>query len=376
MHIWYATGIVMRKSYRSVCGNGKKAMCMLLSILLFSAVGQNSLAGNRETLDGLSGGVSSILNAPNGSAVEVINSTAKELNIELEKTEEIKEEIPSNLVMANVHQFMNVREEPSVDAARVGLMYKDCGGTIVDSTEGWTLVQSGNVLGWCNNDYLLFGDEAAKLAHSVGLTFATVNTDTVRLRESESDDAEVVCLAPRGEIYEVVGDTDGDWVCVDYEGGDAFVLAEYVDISFQIDVGETNEEIKEREAAELEAKRHVNYGEYTTDADTTLLLAALIQCEAGGEPYEGQVAVGAVVMNRVRSPAYPDSIHGVIYASGQFTPALNGKVNAVYESGKIKQSCIDAANEALSGVSNVGDFTHFRRDDGRAGLVIGHHVFY
>ena len=96
----------------------------------------------------------------------------------------------------------------------------------------------------------------------------------------------------------------------------------------------------------------------------------------GKQPYEGQVAVGAVVMNRVRSGAYPDSIHGVIYASGQFTPAMNGKVNAVYDSGKISASCMKAAEEALSGVSNVGDMTHFRRNNGRDGLVIGHHVFY
>ncbi len=138
---------------------------------------------------------------------------------------------------------------------------------------------------------------------------------------------------------------------------------------FKIDAGETMEAIKEREAAEAEAKRHVNYGEYTTDADTTLLLAALIQCEAGGESYEGQLAVGAVVMNRVRSAAYPDTIHGVIYASGQFTPAQSGKVNRVLESGRISQSCIDAATEAISGVSNVGDLTHFRRNNGREGLV-------
>ena len=157
---------------------------------------------------------------------------------------------------------------------------------------------------------------------------------------------------------------------------DGYVSSEYVVTDFLIDAGETIDEIKAREAAEREAKRHVNYGAYTTDADTTLLLAALIQCEAGGESYEGQVAVGAVVMNRVRSGAYPNSIHGVIYASGQFTPAMSGKVNRVYESGKIKDSCIRAAEEAISGVSNVGDLTHFRRVNGREGLVIGNHVFY
>ena len=183
-------------------------------------------------------------------------------------------------------------------------------------------------------------------------------------------------LLPKGEIVEVLSKSDDGWVCIDYEGADGYVSSEYVVLDFQIDAGETMEEIKAREEAEAEAKRHVNYGAYTTDADTTLLLAALIQCEAGGESYDGQLAVGAVVMNRVRSGAYPDSIHGVIYASGQFTPALNGKVNALYESGKIKSSCIQAAQEAVSGVSNVGACTHFRRNNGREGIVIGNHVFY
>jgi len=82
-------------------------------------------------------------------------------------------------------------------------------------------------------------------------------------------------------------------------------------------------------------------------------------------------------MNRVRHKAYPDSIRGVIYASGQFTPAMSGKVDRVLASGKIYESCIEAAKEALSGVSNVGDRVYFRRDNGtRKGIVIGHHVFF
>ena len=204
----------------------------------------------------------------------------------------------------------------------------------------------------------------------------TINTETLRVRTGPGADTGVLGLLPKGDIVEVLSKDEDGWVCIDYEGEDGYVSEEYVVLDFQIDSGETMEEIKIREAAEAEAKRHVNYGAYTTDADTTLLLAALIQCEAGGESYEGQVAVGAVVMNRVRSGAYPNSIHGVIYASGQFTPALNGKVNALYESGNIKSSCIQAAEEALAGVSNVGDVTHFRRNNGREGIVIGNHVFY
>ncbi len=366
----------MKNQVKSVFSKTFGALSVAAAVFFFMFSNADTIAfAGTSAFDSITGGVALVLDPIGGSAVEAINATAKELNIELGKDPE-EEAFSSDLVMANVHQFMNVREEPNVESNRLGLMYKDCGGHIVEQVEGWTKVQSGNVVGWCNNDYLLFGEDAMALAHNVGITYATVNTDTVRIRAAEDENSEVICLAPQGEIYEVVGDTDGEWINVDYEGTDGYVSAEYVDITFQIDEGETNEEIKARELAELEAKRHVNYGAYTTDADTTLLLAALIQCEAGGEPYEGQVAVGAVVMNRVRSGAYPDTIHGVIYASGQFTPALNGKVNRVYESGNIKQSCIDAANEALSGVSNVGDMTHFRRDDGRDGLVIAHHVFY
>ena len=192
----------------------------------------------------------------------------------------------------------------------------------------------------------------------------------------QQKEAGVLGLLPKGDIADVVDNSNPEWVCIDYEGADGYVAAEYVTVDFQIDSGETLEEIKAREAAEREAKRHVNYGEYTTDADTTQLLAALVQCEAGCESYEGQLAVASVVMNRVRSGAYPNSIHGVIYASGQFTPALNGKVNTVYESGRISASCVQTAQEAISGVSNVGDMTHFRRNNGRDGLVIGNHVFY
>ena len=105
-------------------------------------------------------------------------------------------------------------------------------------------------------------------------------------------------------------------------------------------------------------------------------MAALIQCEAGGECYEGKVAVGAVVMNRVRSGRYPNSMTEVIYASGQFTPAGNGKVAAVLTNGP-KAACIQAAQEAINGVDNTSGAVSFRQArTGHAGLVIGNHVFF
>lgn len=349
---------------------------LILSFALILQTGMNAHAGTNSYLNELRGGVAAVLEPGSQDVAEIVNATAKELNLDLNAIQE-DEDYTGSLVMADVKDALNVRSDADKESSRVGKLYKDCGGTVLERRDGWTRLQSGNIIGWASDDYLLFGEEALALANDVGKMIATINTESLRVRKAPGTDAEIYGLLPKGEIVEVLNqDEETGWVCIDYEGEDGYVSAEYVVLDFLIDAGETMEEIKIREEAEKEAKRHVNYGAYTTDADTTLLLAALIQCEAGGESYEGQVAVGAVVMNRVRSAAYPNSIHGVIYASGQFTPAMSGKVNAVYESGKIKESCIKAAEEALSGVSNVGDLTHFRRNNGREGLVIGNHVFY
>lgn len=348
-------------------------LCIAL-VLGMSSVGSMTVeAGSNNTyLDSLNSGVAAMLDSNTRNAAKMMKATEKELaGLVTEEEEEV-----STLVMTNVKSTLNIREEANDDAKKLGKIYKDCGGVILEQKDGWTKLQSGNLVGWAKDEYLLFGEEAKELAANVGKNIAVVNADAVNIRQDKSMDAEVYGVMTKDNVLDVLSVEEDGWICVDVEGNDGYVLSEFVDMEFQIDFGETNEEIKARKAAEREAKRHQNYGEYTADADTTLLLAALIHCEARGESYEGQLAVGAVVMNRVRSKAYPDTIHGVIYASGQFTPALNGKVNKVYESGKINESCIKAAQEALSGVSNVGDLTHFRRNDGRDGLVIGNHVFH
>lgn len=352
------------------------ALGLVLSIFLAMRGDMTVQADGVPCLQNMRGGVATLLNHDASGTARNEDSTA--VVLDLDSWGDNEKEQPSTLVMANVKSALNVRAEADSDAEKVGRLYKDCGGIILDRKDGWTKLQSGNVVGWAKDEYLLFEEEAAELADNVGKTIATVDAETLRVRQEPGTEGQILGLLPKGEIIEVLkNDVETGWVCVDYDGVDGYVSAEFVRLDFLIDTGETVEEIKAREEAEKEAKRHKNYGQYMTDADTTLLLAALIHCEARGEPYEGQLAVGAVVMNRVRSGAYPDSIHGVIYASGQFTPAMSGKLNQVYESGKIQESCIQAAEEALSGVSNVGDMTHFRRNNGtRSGLVIGHHVFY
>jgi uncharacterized protein YgiM (DUF1202 family) len=289
-----------------------------------------------------------------------------------------EEEPPSGLVMADVVNSLNVREEPSTDASKVGFLYADCGGEILETTEGWTKIKSGNLVGWCSNDYLLFGEDAKELADSVGHAWATIEADALRVRKSPSDDAGVYGLVKKGDVIETNIDKNTDeWLSIEYEGYEGFISAEYVDIEFRVDTGETIEEVNERKKREKaeRAKLIANLGPVAIDTTDDVLLAALIQCESGNQPYEGQLAVGAVVMNRVRSGAYPNTVAGVIYASGQFGPAASGKVEAQVAAG-VKDSCLQAAHAAINGDTNVGTATHFKRVGAHEGVEIGAHVFW
>ncbi len=313
-----------------------------------------------------------------------VASAINEQPFETEEDEEDEMTDATDLVMANVSQVMNIRVTPEDDAEKVGVLYKDCGGKVIEQKDGWTKLQSGEVVGWAKDEYLLFGEEAKELAEEVGVQLVSSKSDALRIRSEESEDAEVLGVITNYGFVDMVEDMGDGWIKVDYNDETGYVQSEYVVKDFRIDEGETVAQIKAREEAEekrkaeeadKKAKLTQNTGAVAAGADETRLLAALIQCEAGNQPYEGKVAVGAVVMNRVKSGAYANTIAGVIYASGQFTPALNGTVDRVYN-GKVSDSCMQAAQAALAGETTCGTATHFRRVNGREGLVIGAHVFW
>lgn len=107
------------------------------------------------------------------------------------------------------------------------------------------------------------------------------------------------------------------------------------------------------------------------------LLANIIYCEAGGEGYAGQLGVGSVVINRVLSSVYPDSVVGVIYQGGQFSPVASGRLAVALAEGKATASCYQAADDAMKGNTNVGNCVYFRTPiEGLSGINIGGHVFY
>ncbi len=128
--------------------------------------------------------------------------------------------------------------------------------------------------------------------------------------------------------------------------------------------------------AEKEARAQAEQAQASSvsaSASEQELLAALIFCEAGNQPYDGQVAVGAVVMNRVRSGSFPDTITDVIYQSGQFTPAVTGWLDSVLASDGYTDSAMQAAADALAGSNPIGDCLYF--STGGGGYQLGDHYF-
>ena len=118
---------------------------------------------------------------------------------------------------------------------------------------------------------------------------------------------------------------------------------------FQQDIGLTADGIVG--PATLNALGILSENEIT---DELYQLASAIYGEARGEPYEGQVAVGAVVLNRVNDPRFPNTVSGVIYQSGAFDAVRDGQINLVPNT-----TALQAARDALSGVDPTGGALYY-----------------
>lgn len=374
--------LFMLKRFSRICAC---TLAVIIAVASLNAINVYAEEGttSRDELDNLNAGITNLIDATAYNSEQ-----SKEAKEDIEnRASQVEEEVPeeeSTFFMANVTYTMNVREEPDGDSKRVGYLYKDCGGQILERGDEWTKIESGDLVGWASNEYLLFDEDAEELALSVGYKIINVKTDALRVRMEPDTNAGVLGLVADGDDLEVIDDSDPEWVKVNFDGDEGYVAAEYVNITFSVDSGETLEAIEAREEAKRkeEEKKAAESKKLTTkqsaviaNADESRLLAALIQCEAGTVDYEGCLAVGAVVMNRVRSGAYPATITDVIYASGQFSPARNGRLTAAYN-GNISSVCVQAAQAALAGETNVGTATHFRRANGQEGIVKGGHVFW
>ncbi len=301
-------------------------------------------------------------------------------------------------LMANVDESLNVRAQASEDSDIVGKLYKGSVAEIVEIDGEWAHITSGNVDGYVNTAYCVTGTDALNYAYDTCGEIATVNTDGLRVREGQSEDSKVIKAAEQGETFKVdrSAETQEGWVAVVCDSQTRYVSADYITCSLNTTTGKTIEEEQaeiaaqkaaEEKAAAEEAKKQsssnssqsIKTAETTqgaaveAGADDLTLLAAIIECEAGGESYECQLAVGAAVINRVKSSSYPDTISGVIYQKGQFGPVSSGKL-ARKLSGSISSTAYSAAQAAMSGTDNTGGCTSF--NDYGSGIRIGNMMFW
>ncbi len=221
-------------------------------------------------------------------------------------------------------------------------------------------------------------------------------SDYLNVRNAADDDAEILEELHNGDQVTVVGETDGWYRVVgDHDG---WVSAKYVALVPKQDeagnaeetagqtenggeqAGEENaapqEQAQQQQAQPQQEQPAAEDGKpkYDPSNEDMRLLAALIQCECGAGTYDGKLAVGAVVMNRAKTYG---GIREAIYAPYQFGPARSGKLDTTLALNAIDAISMQAAADAMSGISNIGVATHFKNvNSGQAGIVAGNHVFW
>ncbi|MCM1046814.1 MAG: cell wall hydrolase [Clostridiales bacterium] len=217
-----------------------------------------------------------------------------------------------------------------------------------------------------------------EIASQLELDKASLETD-----KSELDQYKVQVVAEQSRVSGLVSQASNSLAVTSDQISDAEAAAEAYeqqlkeqDKNITALKAKLEEEIRMTQLAAQSSWRDIS--EVTFAEDDRYLLANLIYCEAGAEPYEGKVAVGSVVMNRVLSSVYPNTIVGVIYQNKQFSPVASGRLALALAEGRATQSCYQAADEVMSGTTNVGTCLYFRTPVSGVTpkYTIGGHIFY
>ncbi len=302
-------------------------------------------------------------------------------------------DVEFNKVLPKVNEFLNIRSEAKQDAEVVGKLYKNSYAEVVDKGEEWTKIKSGLVEGYVNNEYLYFDDEAVTIAKSLDAFKAEVTAGSVNVRTKPTTDSEILSKASKGDTYTHVPEMDRDgWTAIMYneEGTLAYISNEFIETKFSLKTAVSKaEEEKAAKEAEIakslqEAKKHkpktTNREPITVSDDDIFLLATVVAMEAGGESYEGQLAVANVVINRMLDGYWGKTIKSVVYAPGQFSGANSGRIEQY--SKRVTESNKRAAIEALAGNNNIGNYMYFimksraNYSSYKKYYVLGCHCFY
>lgn len=313
-------------------------------------------------------------------------STTQEQTAEPETQEQTTEVYEfENTFLVNVSEYLNVRAEASEEAQIVGKIYQAGGGSVLEKGTEWSKIQSGNVIGYIKNEYAWFSHDAQANIPLVCPLIATSTTDNLRLRKGPGTDYSIQEVVGMGSQFQVISE-EGEWKAVNYSGMTLYVAAEFVTTQYVVGTGITAEEeqaaidaenarLAEEAAAEAaklaeaeaeKQKQIANAGipdtiytsSYNVTEEDAYLLACLVMAEAGGESYDGKLAVANIVLNRLNSGKYGSTISSVIYANNQFSVVKSGVLDRIMAKGPNSGS-VQAAADALAGINNVPNYTSF-----------------
>ena len=159
------------------------------------------------------------------------------------------------IAIAQVDEYVNIRDAASTEGSVVGKLYNNCKAEILGQTDGWYLIQSGNVTGYVKAEYFATGDAAEALAAEVGTEVATVKegTETLMVRSSADSNSDAISMVGDYETLQVIED-EGDWVKVSVDDDVVgYVSKEYVDCDTEYKEAESVEEVAARQDAIADA---------------------------------------------------------------------------------------------------------------------------
>lgn len=312
----------------------------------------------------------------------------------------------SGIGVIDAKDMLDIHAEANTASAVIGQVMEDGHVAILAKYNDWVQIQAGEIAGWVPAENLVeteISNEEAVAANEQVIaerTGATASEDEFFAEEEVQQD-ETAALqaeeskAAQNEIEEVQAAEEAARIEAEAQ---AKATAEEAARAEAEAKAAAEAQAAAEEAARLEAEAQAKAAAEEAariaaeaqqaalaaqaaqtaaiSAEELKLLANIIYCEAGSESYVGKVAVGNVIMNRVKSASQPNTITEVVYAKGQFSPVRNGSLQRALSSDKADAACYQAAIEALAGAQPVGGKLFFRRNNGRSGQVIGHHVFY
>lgn len=276
--------------------------------------------------------------------------------------------------IALTESYVDVKEQPNDDANAVGIMCNGAFASILAKEGEWYKIKSGNVEGYIKEDNFQNGEDALFLLKEYVKSYATITKDgKVGVTKDSDTKSDEVAKVSNGEKYEVLEQNE-DWLYILIgKSTKGYIPSDTAQISQDYALAISSSEEADMIKAEKNAKSQASSGGYngavmSLPADVYAEFVALIFCESGGQPLNGKIAVAQVVLNRVASGKYPNSVHAVIYQKSQFGPVntgiINGKIK-LFKSGGFTSTnhkeCITAANTALDGKGkgDIGDRLHF-----------------